>query len=468
MGDEQAKAEAEAKTVLDFETALAKASMGRVDRRDPNKTYHRMTVAEMQALTPNFKWADFYRNIGLTKDFDANVRMPEFLKEVNNQLTALPLDGWKTYFRWHLINLGAPYLSKKFVDQDFDFYGRIINGTPEILPRWKRSVQATDGSLGEALGQVYVKKYFPPEAKARMRQMIVNMKDALREDISTLDWMGEATRKQATAKLDAFVEKIGYPDAWRDYSALAIDRGPYVLNVLRANTFEVKRNLNQIGKPVDRLEWGLTPPTVNAYYNSSLNEIVFPAGILQPPFFNPNADDAINYGGIAAVIGHEMTHGFDDQGAKFDAQGNLKNWWSDEDLKRFQERSDCVVTQFDSFVVDGDLHHNGKLVVGESVADLGGLTIAYKAFQKSMEGKPRPAAIDGFTPEQRFFLGWAQVWSENNRPEFARLLAKTNPHPLGKFRVNGPLANLPIFAEAFGCRMGDKMVREEKSRCRIW
>jgi putative endopeptidase len=468
LGESEGRAAAAAKTVVDVETALAKASLTRVERRDPNKTYHRMTVAQLQQLAPNLNWSAYYRNIGLTKELDANVRQPEFMKEVNNQLKALPLDGWKTYLRWHLINLAAPSLSKPFVDQDFEFYGRVINGTKEILPRWKRSVQATDGALGEALGQVYVKKYFPPEARDRMREMIRNMKDALREDITTLEWMGDATRKQAIAKLEAFVDKIGYPDVWRDYSTLSVDRSSFIQNVLRANTFEVKRNLAQIGKPLDRTEWGITPPTVNAYYSSSLNEIVFPAGILQPPFFDPNADDAINYGGIAAVIGHEMTHGFDDQGAKFDAKGNLENWWSADDLTRFKERSECVVKQFDSFVVDGDLHHDGKLVVGESVADLGGLAIAYKAFWKSMEGKARPEAIDGFTPEQRFFLGWAQVWSENNRPEFARLLAKTNPHPLGKFRVNGPLTNMPAFAEAFGCKMGERMVRADKERCQIW
>ncbi len=311
-----------------------------------------------------------------------------------------------------------------------------------------------------------MQKYFPPEAKARALEMVHNLFAALRDDLQTLPWMGPETRAQATAKLEAFTVKIGYTDKWRDYSALKIDRRSYAENQIRATAFEFARRLDKIGKPVDRTEWGMTPPTVNAYNSSSMNEIVFPAGIMQPPFYDPKADDAVNYGGMGAVIGHEITHGFDDHGSQFDGKGNLKNWWSDEDLKNFKARAACVSDQFDSYVVDGDLHENGKLVLGESIADLGGLAISYAAYEKSLEGKPRPPDKDGFTPEQRFFLGWAQVWGANERLEFARLMANTNPHPLARFRANGPLSNLAIFAQAFGCKKGDAMVREQA--CKIW
>jgi predicted metalloendopeptidase len=359
-------------------------------------------------------------------------------------------------------------LPEKFVEENFGFYGRTLTGTKQMLPRWQRCVQATDRELGEALGQYYVQRNFPPEAKSSALLMVHNLIDALHADLSTLDWMSPATREQAIKKLNAINLKIGYPDKWRDYSAYKVDRGPYVENVLRGNSFEFARDVAKIGKPVDRTEWGMTPPTVNAYYNASLNEIVFPAGILQPPFFDPHADDAINYGGIGSVIGHEMTHGFDDQGAKFDGQGNLKNWWTPEDLKNFQARGDCIVKQFGSYEVEPGLHGNGKLEEGESIADLGGLTISHAAFEKTLAGKPAPAPIDGFTAEQRFFLGWAQIWAANLRPEFARLQAKTNEHPLDKFRGNGPLSNTPGFAKAFGCAADSKMVRPAEQRCRIW
>jgi putative endopeptidase len=327
-------------------------------------------------------------------------------------------------------------------------------------------VQATDRILGEALGQLYAQKYFPPEAKARALEMVHNLIAALNDDLQTLSWMGPQTRAQAAAKLSAFAVKIGYTDKWRDYSALKIERSSYLHNTLRGAEFEFDRRLDKIGKPVDRTEWGMTPPTVNAYNNSSMNEIVFPAGILQPPFYDPKADDAVNYGGMGAVIGHEITHGFDDQGSKFDAKGNLSDWWTAEDRKNFDERAGCVEKQFDGYEVEPGLYQNGKLVLGESIADLGGLAIAYAAYEKSLEGKPRPKEIEGFTAEQRFFLGWAQVWGANQRPEAARLQTKTNPHPLARFRGNGPLSNLAIFAQAFGCKKGDAMVREQA--CKIW
>src|SRR6266478_1494519 len=466
LGDSPAKAAAEAKTVLSLETSLAKASMSNVDLRDPNKTYHKMKLVDVQALTPYFAWESYLKTAGHSDVSEMNVAQPDFFKALDAQLSSTPLEDWQTYFRWHVVDSAAPALSEKFVNEDFDFRGRIVTGAKQIQPRWKRCVQATDRNLGEALGQVYVQKYFPPEAKARALEMVRNLVAALRDDLKTLSWMGPETRNAATAKLGAFAVKIGYPDKWRDYSALKVDRASYLQNLERSAEFEFQRRLNKIGKPVDRGEWGMTPPTVNAYNNSSMNEIVFPAGIMQPPFYDPKADDAVNYGGMGAVIGHEITHGFDDHGSQFDAKGNLKNWWSPDDLKNFKERAQCVSDQFDSYVVDGDLHENGKLVLGESIADLGGLTISYAAYEKSLQGKPRPTDKDGFNPEQRFFLGWAQVWGANERLEYARLMANTNPHPLPRFRGNGPLSNMADFARAFGCHKGDAMVREKA--CKIW
>jgi predicted metalloendopeptidase len=468
MGDPAATAATEAQTVMDLETQLAKASQTVVERREPKNVYHRMPQSGVKTLAPNFPWEDYFTAVGLEGKGDVNVTAPDFFKEMGQMISAQPISNWKIYLRWHLINAAAPSLSTPFVDEDFHFKGMILTGTKEILPRWKRCVRSTDRALGEALGQVYVKQAFPPEAKTRALAMVKNLEAALADDIRQLPWMSEATRKQALIKLAAITNKIGYPDKWRDYSALDITRGPYVENVFRAETFEFHRDLNKVGKPVDRTEWGMTPPTVNAYYNPQMNEIVFPAGILQPPFFDFQADDALNYGAMGAVIGHEMTHGFDDEGSQFDAQGNFKNWWTPEDQKNFEARGACVASQFDGFFVEDKLHENGKLVEGESIADLGGLAIAYAAYQKSLEGKPRPKDMDGFTPEQRFFLGYAHSWAENMRPEYARMLTNTNPHPLPKFRVIGPLSNLPAFAKAFGCKEGDRMMRPPSDRCGIW
>lgn len=467
-GDDPATARGSADNINALETKLAEASMKRDQTRNPDNIYHKMTVAQLKELAPNFNWDSYLKNIGLPNVTDVNVGQPDFVKALNSQLVDTPLNDWKVYLRWHLLNASARALPKKFVDEDFDFNSRVLTGTKEQLPRWKRCVAATDNSLGEALGQVYVQKHFSSEGKARAKQMVENLISALREDLATLSWMDDTTRKRATAKLEAFNRKIGYPDQWRDYSALQVTRKSYLENLAAAQRFEANRQLGKIGKPVNRGEWGMTPPTVNAYYNPSMNEIVFPAGILQPPFYDPNADDAINYGGIGGVIGHEMSHGFDDSGAKFDAEGNLANWWSEADLKSFKERSQCVVDQFNGYEVQPGLNQNGKLVVGESIGDLGGLAISYAAFKKSLEGKPRPANIDGFTPEQRFFLGWAQVWAQNSRPEFERLLVNTNPHPVGRFRVIGPLSNMPAFAEAYQCKAGDPMVRPPEKRCQIW
>jgi putative endopeptidase len=466
-GDDGANAAIEAKAIVELETKLADASLTRVERRDPVKTYHKMNRSDLRALTPNWSWEDYFQQIGYTNIDSVDVSAPKFFETMSQALKETPLETWKTYLRWHLVNSAAPYLSDSFVNEDFNFKGRVLQGTTELLPRWKRCVSATDRQLGEALGQIYVRKYFPPEAKARALEMVNHLVEALHEDLQTLPWMGPATRKQALVKLAAFARKIGYPDKWRDYSAYTVDRGSYALNQMRGAQFEFKRDLNKIGKPVDRTEWGMTPPTVNAYYNSEMNEIVFPAGILQPPFFDPKADDASNYGAMGAVIGHEMTHGFDDEGRKFDAQGNLRDWWTPEDEKNFNERAACVEKQFDSYVLQDDIHENGKLVLGESIADLGGLNLAYRALQKAEKGK-KPALIGGLTADQRFFLSYAQIWASNDRPEFERLMVNTNPHPLGRFRAIAAPSNMPEFARAFDCKEGQANARPPAIRCQIW
>jgi predicted metalloendopeptidase len=468
MGDDDATAANEAKVVLDIETTLAKASTKREDLRDPEKNYHKLTLIQLGELTPHLAWTEYFKEVGAPDVSAADIGQTDFFKAVDAALVSVPLDQWKVYLRWHVIHDAAPALPKKFVDENFDFYDRQLTGAKQLLPRWQRCVQATDNELGEALGQFYVQRYFPPEAKARALALVHNLVDTLREDLSTLDWMSAATRQQALHKLDAMTLKIGYPDKWRDYSAFHVERVAYVENVMRGDTFEFARDLAKIGKPVDRTEWGMTPPTVNAYYSPLHNEIVFPAGILQPPYFDAKADDAINYGSIGSIMGHEMTHGFDDQGAQFDADGNLKNWWTPDDLKNFHERGECIVKEFDAFEVEPGLHENGKLEEGEAIADLGGLVIAHAAFEKTLAGKPAPPPIDGFTAEQRFFLGYSQNWAVNYRPEVERLRAKTDPHPLNFFRVNGTVPNVPAFAEAWGCTDKSAMVRPAAQRCRIW
>jgi len=469
LGDDAAKADGQAQVVLKIETELATNSLDRVARRDLTKQYNKMTVTELAAVTPDFDWNAYLKALNAPKFTDINMSHPVFFKGLNAMLGRVSLDNWKTYLRWHLVHDAADALSSNFVNENFSFYGTTLNGTKELLPRWRRCVVATDQTLGELLGQVYVKKAFPPEAKARMKELVNNLVAALRDNINTLDWMSEPTQKQAIAKLESFAVKIGYPDKWRDYSTLKIDRKSYTDNLIRAGRFEIHRNLAKMGRPVDRTEWGMTPPTVNAYYNALMGEIVFPAGILQPPYFDLNADDAVNYGAIGGVIGHELSHGFDDQGRKFDMKGNMADWWTAEDAKNYLQRATCVEEQFSAFRAEEvGLNQNGKLVLGESIGDLGGLKIAWLAFQKSLEGKPRPANIDGFTPEQRFFLGWAQVWGRNQRPEAIRQQILTDPHPLGRFRVNGPISNMPQFAEAFNCKLGDKMVRPVDKRCQVW
>jgi len=459
------EAAADAKTILALETKLAEASQNNVDIRNPDKTNHPMSVAAMSKETPNLAWSSYFAEQGVP-DVTVNVWQPDFFKAADALLSSEPLPAWKLYLRWQLLHEAAPSLSKKFVDENFAFYGKTLSGTPEIQPRWKRCVAAADTALGMALGRIYVKEHFPPEAKRRADEMVKNLLAALQDDLKTLEWMSPETKKAAAAKAAAIVPKIGYPDKWRDYTTLDVSRTDYAGDVLAANHFEWKRDLAKIGKPLDKTEFGMTPPTVNAYYSPSRNEIVFPAGILQPPFFYAEGDDAINYGGIGGVIGHEITHGFDNSGRKFDAQGNQTDWWTAEDAKKFDERAKCIIDQFNGYFIEPDVHQNGELVQGESIADLGGLTLAYKAYQKSLEGRPAAKPIEGMSGDQRFFISWGRIWAMNARPEYARLLVATNEHPLGQYRAVGTISNMPEFAKAFSCNAGAAMVRAQ--RCQIW
>jgi putative endopeptidase len=466
-GESSAQASADAQKVMNIETALAKPAMTRVQMRDPNANYHRMTSAELAQLAPGFNWPNFFTGEGRADITTINVQNPEFLKAVDASLTSTPLADWKAYLRWHLLDAAASSLSSAFVNEDFRF-GSTLSGAKEMLPRDKRCTRATDQGLRDALGQAYVAQYFTPQAKGRALEMVRNLESVFHDRLQTLGWMTDTTKAQATTKLAAFTNKIGYPDKWRDYSTLTLTPGHFLNNQLAVRQYERRRTLARIGQPLDRTEWGMTPPTVNAYYNPSMNEIVFPAGIMQPPFFDPNADDAVNYGGMGAVIGHEMTHGFDDQGAQFDAQGNLRNWWSASDLSKFKTGTGLVSSQFDSYTVLDSLHVNGKLTLGENLADLGGLSVSYAALEKALAEKGRPPLIDGFTPEQRFFLAWAQIWRQNITPEAQRVRINTDPHSPGQWRTNGPLSNMPQFAAAFGCKPGDPMVRPDSVRPVIW
>ena len=450
LGDDPKAATAEAGMVLELETRLAKASKSNVDLRDPLANYHPMTLDQLGAETPGLAWKTYLDGLGLSGVKEADVGQPDFFKEVGRMIGSAPVDAWKAYLRWNVVNHYASYLSRPFEEESFHFFGTVLNGVPQLRPRWKRVLDATDGSLGEALGQLYVAKAFPPEAKARAEAMVKNIRAALRDDLAHLDWMSPETRQEALKKVDALTVKIGYPSKWRDYSGLALERDVYVVNVKKAEAFLRKVELAKIGKPTDFAEWEMSPPTVNAYYEPTKNEIVFPAGILQPPFFDAQADDAVNYGAIGAVIGHEMTHGYDDQGRQYDAEGNLRDWWKPEDAKAFQERAAKIADQYDGYTVLDGLHVNGKLTLGENIADLGGVKLSYLAFKKSLEGKPAPAKIDGFTAEQRFFLAFAQIWREKIRPEAERVEIATNPHSPPRYRVLGVLYNTPEFFEAFG------------------
>jgi putative endopeptidase len=466
MGDSAEQASRAAKVVMDTETALARVSWSNVQLRNPETQYHMMNRAALKELTPHFSWDAYFAGVHHPELGEVNIAQPDYFKGLDAELAARSLADWKTYLRWQVVNRMAQFLSNPFEQEDFAFNDKTLTGTPEISPRWKRCERVTERNLGDAVGHLYVQKFFPPSAKGQMQELVKDLIAALRADIPTLEWMGAETKKAALAKLDAFDVQVGYPSKWIDYSGLTIDRGPYALNVMRAMEFASRRSLNKIGRPVDRAEWPFPATTVDAFNRGQFNQIVFPAGILQPPFFDPQRDDAYNYGGIGAVIGHEITHGFDDEGAKLDSQGNLRNWWTPADLKNFQDRGECVASQFNGYVVMEDVHENGKLVEGESIADLGGLAIAYSAYQRLLERKPAKDDGSGFTPEQRFFMGYSQVWAINERPELERLFANTNPHALPRFRVNGPLSNMAEFAKAFGCKKGDPMVRENV--CKIW
>jgi putative endopeptidase len=464
LGDGKDLAAREAAIVMAIETRLAEASMSLVQQRNPLAVYHVMNLAELDRATPNFSWSEYFREIGYPQLTSINLAMPEFFGALGKDLRSVPLAQWKIYLRWRLIDAFAPYLSKPFVEENFRMQS-VLTGAKQLRPRWQRVVGAEDEALGFAVGKLYVRREFPPSSKAAVLGILHHIRAALRSDMATLAWMSPATRKAAIAKLDLMGERIGYPDKWRDYSALRIDRGPYVLNVMRANEFEQRRELNKVGKPVDRNEWYMTPQTVDAYYDPSMNNINFPAGILQPPFFDPQAPAAVNYGSLGWVMGHETTHGFDDEGSKFDGHGNLKNWWTPADAKRFQAATSCIASHFSRYTVDGDLHVQGKLVTGEETADLGGLTLAWRAFHASRAYR-EAKTIDGFTPDQQFFLGAAHVWAMNMRPAEARRLVTIDVHAPAQYRVNGTLANMPQFQEAFHVPAGSPMVNAH--RCIIW
>ena len=466
LGDTPDVAAAHAATVMEMQTRLAKVQLTPVERRNPDNGYNKISVAAAQELTPNFSWAAYSAARGVPAAGEINIAPVKFFTEMNAMMKDVPVDNWKAYFRFMAVNATANALPKAYADENFDFFGKYLSGQKERQPRWKTCVQNVDGTLGEALGMEYAKRAFTPAAKARMNVLIDNLMVSLKGRIDGLKWMSPETKKQAQIKLSTFKRKIGYPDTLRGYKGLMIDRTSFAGNSLRAGAFQIKRNFEDLGKPRDKTRMGMSPPTVNASYSPQNNDITFPAGILQPPFFNFNADDALNYGAIGGVIGHEITHGFDDQGSRFDADGNLKMWWTPEDMAKFEERASCVVEQFNGFEVQPGLFMNGKLTLGENIGDFAGLTVSYHAYMKSLEGKPHPKDIDGFTAEQRFFLGWAQVWAGKYTPEAERQQVAGNPHALPKWRVNGPLSNMPEFAQAFGCKTGAKMIREKV--CEIW
>ena len=465
LGEDPQAAKTHAQTAMDMETALAKVSLTRVEKRDPYKQFHKMTRAQLQALTPAFQWTVYFKTSNVPDTSTINVTEPAFYKELQTLLQSRSLADWKTYLRWHLVHAKAPYLSSSFVAANFDFYNKYLQGLEEMPPRWKRCVRRVDADLGEALGQEFVRKTFGPDTKQRALVMTKGIEAAMESEIRQLPWMGDATKQRALEKLHGIVNKIGYPDKWRDYSSIKIGREDYFGDVERATAFESRRELAKIGKPVDRTEWEMTPPTVNAYYDPQMNDINFPAGVLQPPLFDPKVDDSPNYGDTGATIGHELTHGFDDEGRQFDAKGNLKDWWTKSDAQEFQQRADCVSEQYSSYIIVDDIRINGKLTLGEDVADLGGTFLAYFAWKSATQGQSLQS-IDGFTPDQRFFIGMAQWACGDERPETKRVNAITNPHSPLEYRVNGVVSNMPEFGQAFACRVGQPMVRAKP--CKIW
>ncbi|RYD50982.1 MAG: M13 family peptidase [Sphingobacteriales bacterium] len=466
-GLSQEQAQKAAANTFAIEQKLADASMSRVEMRDPYKTYNKFTVAEISAKAPGMNWSQLLQGLKIGNQKAILVGQPEFFNTVGGMIQQIPVENWKEYLRFHLVNDAAPYLSRQFGDTRFDFYGKTLRGQQEQTPRWKRNLNIVDGSIGDLLGKMYVDKNFRPEAKERMLTLVNNLQDAYAARIKKLDWMSPETKERALQKLGTFMKKIGYSDRLKTYQGLSISPDQFYKNAEAAAAWEYTYMISKLGKPVDRTEWGMTPPTVNAYYNPAFNEIVFPAGILQYPFFSDKADDAVNYGGIGSVIGHEMTHGFDDQGRQYDAEGNLKDWWTEGDAKQFTSKADVVINQFNNYTVLDTIHVNGELTLGENLADLGGLAIAYDAFQKTAQAK-KGEKIDGFTPDQRFFLSWAQVWRANIRPEEAASRIVTDPHSPGEYRTNGPLSNIKEWYQAFNVKPGAKMYRPENERAKVW
>jgi putative endopeptidase len=472
LGDTQDEAAKEAADVLRIETALAKGSIARQDMRDPANIYHIMTISEAQQLTPDFDWKVYLDGLGVGQAPTLNVASPGYLKAVNGVVESEPMPALKSYMRWHVLHGAAPWLSQPFVDENFDFFNKTLSGQKEIQPRWKRCTRLTDRALGEAVGQDWVNQNFPPSSKENMEKLVAALRVALEQDIQQLPWMSEATKKQAELKLAAFRQKIGYPSHWRDYSKLEVSRTNFVLDLENSSKFEQDRDLKKLGKPVDETEWGMTPPTVNAYYNPPMNDINFPAGILQPPFYDPTKDAAVNFGGIGVVIGHEMTHGFDDEGSKYGPTGNVAPWFTPEDEKKFNERTQCISDEYGNFEAAPGQKQNGKLTLGENTADNGGIRIAFQALQATLakqgitdlDGKQD--IVDGYTPAQRFFIAFGQVWCENKTEQAARIAAKTDPHSAGRFRTDGTVQNFDEFGKAFGCKVGQPMMPEKS--CRVW
>jgi putative endopeptidase len=465
LGDPPESAKTESAGIMAIETALAQASLTRVQQRDPYNLFHKMKRAKLQELTPDFDWNRYFAAAGLRQVDIINVTEPDFFKEMQRQVETVGLNDWKAYLRWHLLHANAAFLSSRFVNEDFDFYSRTLRGVQQIRPRWKRCVALVDGQLGEALGQEFVARAFSPEMKQRTLDMTKQIEKAMEEDIKQLVWMGQETKSQALEKLHSIVNKVGYPDRWRNYGPVEVKRGDFLGNVQRANLFESRRQLAKVGKPLDRGEWGMTPPTVNAYYDPQMNDINFPAGVLEPPLFDFKLDDAPNYGNTGSTIGHELTHGFDDEGRQFDAKGNLRDWWTKKDAEEFTNRSQCVLDQYAQYTIVDDIRINSKLTLGEDVADLGGTILAYMAWKDATRNRQLKDA-DGFSPDQRFFIGFAQWACENQRPENLRLRAVTDPHSPGIYRINGVVANMPEFEKAFSCKAGQPMASEK--RCRIW
>ncbi len=469
LGDEPQAAKKNAEIIMDMETRLAKVSMTNVEMLDPEAIYNKMSREQLLKEAPGFDWKTYFDAVGLpaTEKY-LLVQNPAFVRELGVMSESVPIAEWQAYLRWHFINNLAPHLNSSLVNENFQFFHTILNGTQQIAPRWKRVQQSLRDALGMAVGQIYVEKVFSPEAKQKALELVKNIRAALRDRIGQLEWMTAPTRQHALKKLDSIVAKIGYPDEWQDYSQLEVDLGPYVLNVRRARAFDFKQNMDLLGKPVDRTKWWMTPETLNARYSQSLNSICFPAGILQPPFFDAEADDACNYGAIGTIIGHEITHGFDDTGRLYDAEGNLRDWWMPEDAKAYEARTEPFIKQYEAYKPLPDMTINGKLTLGENIADLGGLKIAFLAFQKSLEGKPHPPMIDGFSPEQRFFISFAQLYRRIYRPERLRRLLESDTHSPGQFRVNGPLANFPEFHKHFSCTEKDPLWNTMKPRPEIW